>query len=141
MARIDDGFGALISFGSNSAAPYIWEKGITPPGVDGGDAVETTTLRNSVWRTMSPRKLKTLTQIAFRAAYDPAVYESILSLINVNQEITITFPDNTTLKFWGWLKNFTPGELSEGTQAEAECVIVPSNQNNSGQEVSPTYSG
>jgi len=53
MARIDDGFQTLVSF-ANYPDVLLWEKEVTPPGVDGGGANETTTMRNTAWRTRSP---------------------------------------------------------------------------------------
>lgn len=134
--RIDDGFATTISF---SGAPNVklWEKQVTPVGMEGGGANDTTTMRNTAWRTRSPKKLKTLTDSSFTAAYDPAAYTDLVALINVNQEITITFPNDETLTFWGWLDKFSPGRIAEGSQPEADCTIIASNQNDSGEEVAP----
>ena len=137
--RIDDGFSTLITF-ANYPSVKFWEKTVTPPGMTGGGANDTTTMRNTAWRTMAPKKLKSLANSTFSAAYDPEVFSSVVSMINENQEITITFPDSSTLTFWGWLDEFTPGEVVEGEQPTADCTIVPSNQNASGVEVAPTYS-
>jgi hypothetical protein len=136
--RIDDGFATTISFSSNPNVK-LWEKQVTPPGVQGGGANDTTTMRNTAWRTRSPKKLKTLSDSSFTAAYDPAVYSQIVAMLNTNQQITVTFPSGKTLVFWGWLDEFTPNRVVEGAQPEAECKIIPSNQNTSGVETAPTY--
>lgn len=138
MSRIDDGFSTTIGF---AGAPSIkfWEKEVTPPGVSGGGAVDTTTMRNEEWRTMSPKQLKTLSPAKLTVAYDPAVYTDIVAQVNVNQLITITFPDGSTLAFWGWLDEFTPGKNAEGEQPTAEVTIQPSNQNASKVETDPVY--
>lgn len=138
MSRIDDGFATLIAFADNPTVLF-WEKEVTPPGVEGGGANDTTTMRNTAWRTRAPKQLKTLSECSFTAAYDPAVYDDIISMLNNNQLITITFPDDSTLAFWGWLDKFTPGRIVEGEQPTAEITIVPSNQNDSGTEVAPDY--
>ncbi len=135
--RQDDGHSTKVTF-ANDPNVKLWEKGVTPPGVDGGGANDTTTMHNTIWRTRSPKKLKTMTELTFTAAYDPAVYTQILAQCNVNQLITVTFPNGKTLIFWGWLDKFAPAESAEGTQPSATCTIVPSNQNNSGVEVAPT---
>jgi hypothetical protein len=139
MSRLDDGFSTLISF---SGAPSIklYEKEVTPPGVQGGGATETTTMRNETWRTQAPKKLKTLSEGGASCAYDPAVYTDIVAQINVNQEITITFPDGSTLVFWGWLDGFVPAALKEGEQPTADVTIIPSNQDDTGDEVEPLLS-
>lgn len=136
--RIDDGHSTLVGF---AGAPTIklWEKEVTPPGVSGGGPTDTTTMRNEEWRTQSPKKLKTLTESSLVVAYDPAVYNDIVDQVNVNQLITITFPDGDTLAFWGWLDEFQPNALVEGEQPTAEVTIQPSNQNDSLEETAPVH--
>jgi hypothetical protein len=144
MARIDDGHGTTISFASqpSGTGPGItfWEKEITPPGMDGGGENDTTTLRNTLYRTKAPKKLITATEMTCTVSYDSAFYEDILGMILVNQLITITFPDDSTVAFWGWLDKFIPGTIAEGSQPTAEVTIIPSNQNGSGVETDPVYS-
>ena len=139
MSRIDDGHRTLITF---DAAPTVqfYQKEVTPPGLDGGGANDTTTMHNDTWRTMAPKKLKTLTEAGITAAYDPACYSSLVTLINNNNLITITFPDGSTVEFWGWLNSFKPNKVVEGSQPTAEIQIIPSNQDASGAEVAPVYS-
>ncbi len=133
--RIDDGFGTSIEFSAeDSAGLKVWEKEVQPPGVSGGGANDTTTLRNTAWRTMAPKNLKTLTDASITVAYDPACYDQIVLMVNVNQQITITFPDSSTLVFWGFIDTFTPNRIIEGEQPTAECVIIPTNQNAAGTE-------
>ena len=143
MSRIDDGFQTQISFSEDASGLVsgivLFEKEVTPPGIQGGGENDVTTMRNETWRTKAPKQLMTLSPCSFVAAYDPAIYDDILAMIQVNQQITITFPDGATLVFWGWLDEFTPGALAEGTQPTASCTIVPSNQNGSGVETAPIY--
>lgn len=122
-----DGYSTKIAF---EADPDIalWERTVTPPGIDGGDEIDTTTMHNSTWRTMAARSLKTLTNSSMTCGYDPTVYDSILDLINVETAITVHFPDGSTLDFYGFLKNFTPNEHSEGSLPEATVEIVPTNR-------------
>jgi hypothetical protein len=58
--RLDDGHSTIFMF---SEAPTIklFEKEVTPPGMTSGGPIDTTTMRNVAWRTMTPRSLKTLT--------------------------------------------------------------------------------
>jgi hypothetical protein len=74
-----------------------------------------------------------------QAAYDPQVYQDIVSMIGQNQLITITFSDNSTLAFWGFVDEFTPGAIKEGTQPTADVKIVCSNQNDAQVETAPVY--
>ena len=140
MGFINDGYQTTVTItDSASGALYLNMREVTPPGVDGGGENDTTTMANLVWRTRQPKALKTLTPLSFTAKYDPQVYDFMVSMVNVNQQITITFPDLTSLVFWGWLDKFTPAGLSEGTIGLANCTIVPSNQNDSGVEAAPIY--
>jgi len=137
--RMDDGFATLIEFSADSDV-QMWEKEVTPPGVSGGGENDTSTMRNTTWRTRSPKGLITLSEASLVVAYDPAVYDEIVTMVNVNQQITITFPDESTLVFWGWIDEFTPNASVEGEQPTAEVKIIPSNQNGSGVETAPSYS-
>jgi hypothetical protein len=135
--RLDDGHSTTISF------PYdptigLWEKEVQPPGVDGGDPVDTTTMRNVLYRTMNPRKLKTLTAATFKVAYDETHTLRIHAMTNINQLLVATFPTGAPFSFWGYLRSFIPDALVEGQQPTATVTIQPTNQNNSGAEVSPT---
>lgn len=139
MARLDDGFKTLISFGADPTVLF-YEKTVTPPGIDGGGEIDTTTMHNTTYRTRNPKALITLSNASTTVTYDPACYAEILALVNVNNLIVCTFPDGSTISFWGWLNKFTPGECAEGEQPTAEIEIIPSNQNTSGVEVAPAYS-
>ena len=135
MAIQKDGHQTLIDI----AGATLFEQEVTPPSIEGGGAVEQTTMRNTVWRTKCPKSLKTMGDSGFTAAYDPAAYTTIAAAINVNQAITITFPDLSTLVFWGWLDSFTPNASVEGEQPTAECTIIPSNVDGAGAEIAPVY--
>lgn len=121
-----DGYQALITFAA-SATICFWEKSVTPPGIDGGEPVDATTMHNVTWRVRRPRYLKTLTPMTTRVAYDPALYDDILSLCNVETTVTVSFTDGSTLAFYGFLQKFEPGEMVEGTQPEGSITIIPTN--------------
>lgn len=136
--RLDDGHATLISL-ANIPSVRLWEKEVTPPGVSGGGENDTTTMRNTAWRTRAPKQLKTLTPMNFTAAYDPQAYDDIVAQTNVNQAITITFPDGSTLVFYGWLDEATPGAIVEGEQPTIDITLIPSNQDLAGAEIAPDY--
>jgi hypothetical protein len=137
--RLDDGFSTIITFSSAPSVKF-YEKEVTPPGVSGGGANDTTTMRNTTWRTMAPKKLKTLSEAGASVAWDPAAYNDVLAMIQVNQQITVTFSDGSTIQFWGWLDEFTPGSHQEGQQPTATLKVIPSNQNTSLVEAAPVIS-
>lgn len=135
--KLDDGYRTLVTFAFDTNIEF-WEKTVTPPGYDGGDAIDTTTMHNDTYRTMSPRSLKTLTEFEMTAAYDPSLYTAALALINRETTITVTFPDGSTLAFYGFLKGFEAGTLEEGTQPEVTLTVVPTNQDpTTGAEEAP----
>jgi hypothetical protein len=143
MARIDDGHPTTITFGNNpsgsGAEVTFWEKSITPPGADGGGENDTTTMRNSTYRTKAPKALISLTDCKATVSYDAAIYDDIIAMLNVITTITIEFPDTSTLLFYGWLDKFEPGDISEGSQPTADITIVASNQDSNGTEQPPVY--
>jgi hypothetical protein len=142
MAWMDDGFPTTVTFANapSGVTLYFQEREVTPPGMDMGGENDTTTMRNTAWRTKAPKKLKTLTEFTETCKYDPAVFDQILTMLGDNTQITVTFPDNSTLVFWGWLDKFIPNAVVEGEMATAVVTVVPSNQNDSGTEVAPVYS-
>jgi hypothetical protein len=124
--KLPDGYQALVTFAVDTDIS-LWEKEVTPPGIDGGEPIDTTTMHNTVWRTTGPRSLSTLTPMTFTAAYDPDVYDEILAIRNVETTVTVTFADGSTLAFYGYLQKFDPGPLAEGTPPEATVTVVPTN--------------
>jgi hypothetical protein len=141
MGRLDDGYQTLVTFSAaSSGVEVFWEKAVTPPGVDGGGPNDTTTMHNAAYRTNSPKFLKTLTAGSFTAAYDPAILDELIAMVNTNQAITITYPDGSTWVFWGWINAATPGEIVEGEQPTIDITIEPSNQDANGDEIAPVYS-
>ena len=140
MAFVDDGFPTLVTFSeSTSAALYFYETEVSPPGFSAGGENDTTTMRNTAWRTKAPKKLITLSSFSEVAKYDPAILDEITGMIGVNQQITVTFPDTSTWVFWGWVDEFTPNAVTEGTMATANLTVIPSNQNGSQVETAPVY--
>lgn len=137
-AKLDDGFRTLIVL---ELDPNIglWERSVQPPGMDGGALVETETMHNTTWRTRATRFLKTMTEGQGKAGYNPAAFASIVAQINVNQSITIRFPDYSHYAFWGAITKFIPDALEEGKFPEASITISPTNTDNDGHEQGPVY--
>jgi len=141
MSFLEDGHSTLIGMELLPGVLFC-EKRVTPPGLDGGGANDVTTMKNETWRTMAPKKLITMTNGGAKVAYDPAVYSlsQIQAVINVNQKLTVTFPDLSKVEFFGWLNKFEPDEVVEGEQPEADVEFIPSNRDsNTGDEAGPTY--
>lgn len=131
--KLEDGFRTLIAF-AEAPDVCLFEKQVTPPGVDGGDAIDITDMHNEEWRTFASRALKSLTSGSMTVHYDPDAYESILGLINVVGWISVHFPDGKILNFVGFLQTFAPGALVEGNPPEATCSFTPTNYLNGAEE-------
>lgn len=140
MALLTDGFATLISF-ANFPAVKFYEKTVTPPGMDGGGPNDTTTMRNTSLRTRQPKKLKTMTTIKARCAYDSDVFDpaEVWAMINVLQLITVIFADGAEIQFWGWLDKFEPEESKEGEQPTAMITVECANQDTDGAEQEPDF--
>jgi len=136
--RIDDGFATLVAF-SDYPNIKFWEKEVTPPSISGGGANDVTTMRNTALRTKSPKKLKSMGDMTLTASYDPAVYVDLFDMVNHNQEITITWPDDDTYTFWGWVDEFKPNPVKEGEQPTASVTIICSNHDDDLNEVEPVF--
>ncbi len=125
--KLGDGYQTLVSFASN-VTMAIWEKSITPPGVEGDAPNDTTTMHNLAWRTRSPRHLKTLTEFTMAALWDPKIITGLVTQVNRPDTVTVHFPDGSTLAFYGFLKSFKPGTLEEGKIPEISVDVVCTNQ-------------
>ncbi len=138
-AKLQDGYQTLIAFAADNDVSF-WEKTVTPPGLDGGDPVETTTMHNTTYRTFAPRNLITATDVQTVCAYDPVVYDQIIALINIAGAITVNFPNSDTVDFFGFLRSFTPSEIAEGSQPEATVLIHVTNYDPTNNvEAAPNY--
>lgn len=141
MARLDNGFATTIAF-ADFPTVLFYEKSVTPSGYDGGGAIDTTTMRNTAWRTMAPKRLKTATEIKLTAAYDTDVMDpdEVESMINVNQLMTITFPNGAERDVWGYVNKVDFGELkSDEEQPTINVEIIVTNQDDEGNEVGAVY--
>lgn len=123
---LGDGFRSLKAFARDPDVSF-WEKSNKPPGVDGGDAIDTTTMHNVTFRTMASRALYTLTESTCKAAFDPNLVNNIIQLINAEGAITDTFSDGSSISYFGFLKSVEFDDMVEGTQPEATITVVPTN--------------
>lgn len=138
MGKLNDGFGTLITFATTSSAK-LYETEVTPPGVEGGGPIDTSTFKNTAWRTAQAKVLKKLTQGSGVYAYDPECYTAMMGAINVNQLITVNFPEGDTLAFWGFIDSFKPTGLTDGGRPTATVVFEPTLTDESGDETPPEY--
>lgn len=122
---LQDGYSTILSFSLKSTVKFR-EKEVTPSGVSVG-SIDTTTMRNTAWRTKNPKTLRTLEDTSAVVAYDPTVFGDIMTMLGIVQTVTIHYPDGQIQAFRGWLDEFKPNRMVEGTQPTAEVKIIAAN--------------
>ena len=137
--QLIDGFSTTIAL-TNLTTISFWETDVAPPPIDGGEPIDLTTHHNTTWRTFANRSLKTLEPFDITAGYDPNLYSQTILQINVTQSMTVTFPDGSTLTFWGFMRRMVKASLVEGTMPTVVVTFVPTNRDPSdGFEAAPVY--
>ncbi len=132
--KLRDGFKTLVTISANVTVSF-WEMTVKPPGIDGGDTIPQTTMHNTAWRTFAARQLKTLTPCTGKGQIDPNVINQLYTLINVYATITVTFPDLSTLAFFGYLRTIEFDEFVEGSPPQFSYEIQPTNSDHTNQFV------
>jgi len=135
---LENGYQSLITIAADADID-LWEKSVQPPSMDGGDPIDVTTQHNTTYRTKAASALIDVGETTHTVGYDPAVYDQIIAILNTETTITITFPDGSTLAYYGFLRTFEPSDLSEGEFPEASITITPTNRDSSGTEEAPVY--
>lgn len=123
--RFRNGFRTKVTFAADPDIS-LWEREVTPMGVDGGEAVDTTTMWNDAYQTKAPRELSDLTDGQMVVAFQEASLTQILAIINVETTITLTYPDLSTEAFFGWLRTFVRNAFVRGTMPTATVAFVSS---------------
>jgi len=136
--RLKDGFQCLIVFAADTDVS-LFQVGVNPPGVDGGDPINTTTFHNTTYETLEPQQLMTMPEAALTAAYDTSILTQILALVNVHTTVTIIFPDSSSWAFYGYLKSFKPNGMKKGEMPLADVTIQPTNCDSTGAEQAPVF--
>lgn len=125
--KLDNGHAMRVYFARDPDFS-LWEKSVKLPPLDGGDPVDTTTMRNTLWRTKGPRALIDTGEMTFTAAYDPDSYNQARELLNKPDTITVFLPDGSKLAFYGYMQKFEPNDNpGDGEQPEASVTIIPTN--------------
>ena len=125
--KLGDGYQTLVAVASDTNMSF-WENSITPPGLMADPPVDTTSMLNTRYHTFSPGTLITMTEFQMTGFYDPALYSSIVTIINVPTTITVHFPDGSSVCFYGYVKDFKPNALERGKPPDATITVQPTNQ-------------
>ena len=137
--RLKDGFRSVVTFELNPTIA-IFEREVTPPGIDGREPIDTMTMHTNRWMTKHPRQLLEMTNGSISFAYDPKVYDDILDLINQVTVVTHTFSNGDRLSYWGFLKAFKPESHGEGKMPMASGELIPTNEDpNTNTEEDPVF--
>jgi hypothetical protein len=124
--KIYNGFPTTIALSLNPAI-NIYEKTVMPPGLDGGEMIDVTTMLNVAWRTMVPRSLKTLSPITIVGLYSAYLYLDMLAVLNLQGAASVHFPDGDVYSFWATLNKFETPAHAEGVAPEATFTLTPTN--------------
>lgn len=130
---LTNGYPVRITFKRFPAVKFM-EKGGSPPSIDGGNPIDVTTQFNNTYMTYAPNGLVKMGEVKGTAAYDPAVYDTIMSMVNVNDEVTFRYPDGSTVAFWGFLQKVDFKSLEQGKQPELDFTVALTMRDNSGAE-------
>lgn len=119
-----DGFPSKVSF---SLLPGIdvWEKSVTPFGIDGREPVDQTTMWNQIYTTVAPRRLRTVTPLTMTCTYDPLTWGELNNILNRVQSVSHFWSDGSTMTLWAFVQKVELAELKEGSQPEMTITVVP----------------
>lgn len=139
-AALRNGHGTKITFAADPDISF-WEKQVTPPALEGGDAIDVTTMFNVAVKSKAAPELVDVGDTTATVAYTPEVLAQIIALINVETTITLTHPNGDTWAFYGYLKSFTPQTNTTNGQPEAQIVVVATNTDSANDyvEAVPVY--
>lgn len=124
--KLDEGHSITIAFARDPNVSF-WEMTVQPPLLDGQDPLDTTNQHNILYTTKAARALLDIGPSNFTAFYDPDVWDEGRELINQNGDVTIAYPDGSTLDFFGYLRSIEKQALEKGTTPTLNGVIVVTN--------------
>jgi hypothetical protein len=134
--KMCEGYASFLGFASKSTLG-VWATSVTPLGLDGGDPIDCSTMHSVTFRERDPRSLITTTDAKVEGFYDPDAWPDLIAIINKIETITIWFPDNSTLAFFGFLKSAEFGALTEGEAAKITLTIVGTHRDPTTGTVTP----
>lgn len=101
---------------------------VKPGKIDGGDAIDQSTMLNTAVRTKAPRFLREEGDSQVTAAFDPYFRTQIRdSLINAPGSVTEYYSDGSYEDYYGYLKDADFSELAEGELPTVTLTVVKTN--------------
>lgn len=137
--HLRDGYSTKIVF--NRLTTFgLWEKTVQPPELSVGEAIDLTTMRNAAVTTKWSQVLHEIGDMQLVCGYDPNIWATARStLLGQNDNITLQYPDGSTLAFFGILTKLTFAAVQRGTMPECNVTIVVTNLDSSYVEQAPVY--
>ena len=119
---LHDGYSTRIAF---SLKPNVamWIVSAKPPGTDGGEPIPITTMHNTKVRTFDHRHLLTREGCTIKFAFDPDGHGDFDALINSNSPVTLWWPDDSSLDFFGGIQKVEWDEFEEGKMPTGTATI------------------
>lgn len=121
LGHFTDGGGIRVVFVNQGISVY--EKNVTPGGVEGGDPIDITTNDNTSQRSFAPPRLTSPTPTNLEVTYDETDLAALEAAVDQSDTIRIEWPDDTTRAKVGWLRSVTPNQATEGEQPTAALVV------------------
>jgi len=109
-----DGYNIRISLVNQGITVY--EKNVTPDGVEGGDPINITTNDNGDFQSFAPRSRKQRTPSQSEVTYNETDLDALDAAVDQSDDILIVWPDDTTRLQSGWLRSNIANQTSEGEQ-------------------------
>jgi hypothetical protein len=135
---LQDGYPVGIIFADFGTVAFEVRE-LTPPSMQAGGMIPTTTQAAIKYRTGAPKKLITVTEGVLQVVYDAVMFNDIQSMLGHNQLISYVFEDTSKINVWGFVDQFNPAGMTEGNQPVANVRIEHTNRNNSRVETGPAY--
>jgi len=109
-----DGYNCRISLVNQGITVY--EKNVTPPGVEGGDPINITTNDNGDFQSFAPRSRKQKTPAQSEVTYNDTDLDALEAAVDQSDDILRVWPDDSTKLESGWLRSSIPNQTQEGEQ-------------------------
>jgi len=120
-AHFTDGLGLRFELVNQGLVAYV--KNITPPGVEGGDPINTTTTDNTSFESQAPRTLKMKTAINAEVTYDKNDKDAWEAAVDQSDDVLVHYPDDSSDLDAGWLGSFLANQTTFNEQPTAQVIV------------------
>jgi hypothetical protein len=101
---------------------------ITPAPLEGGEAIDTTSLANTQFKTSMPQTLISCGDLTFSGELNADALDDAVDSINKEATAVVVVGNGGgTFTYYGYLKSVTPGSLTAGEKATMDGVFAVTN--------------